>query len=118
MIDTTLTITNQTTEFEYDVDSIYFSAEIADMTITFEGNLICDGYMDLLFTVDGTLERLELPKRTKLAVTKWLLGCWAVAKTHHTKFSCCATDDDGSGWREAMYSKLGFVRESDAMIYN
>lgn len=103
---------------EIDADSIYFETEIDDMIITFEGNMICDNYIDLLFTVDGSLERVELPRRTKLAITRWLLECWAVATAHHDKFSCCATDDDGTGWRAKMYSKLGFVREGDAMVYN
>ena len=106
------------TVVEFDSDSLYYSTEVNDMMITFEGSLICDGYMDLLFTVDGTLERLELPKRDKLVITRWLLACWKDALSKHSKFSCCATNDDKTGWREAMYKKLGFVREGEAMVYN
>lgn len=106
------------TIIEIDNTSMYFETEINEHVVTFEGNLICDGYMDLLFTVDYTLERVDLPKRDKLAITKWLLSCWKIALQHHQKFSCCATNDDGSGWREKMYSKLGFIREGEAMIYN
>lgn len=112
-----MTFTLNTT-VEITAEDIYFMTEVNDMMITFEGNLICDGYMDLLFTVDGSLERVELPKRDKLAITRWLLECWTVARQQHDKFSCCATDDDSTGWRAKMYTKLGFTQEGEAMIYN
>ena len=110
--------TTYTTITDHDTDSLYYEVELYGHSVTFEGNLICDGYINLLFTVDYTLERVELPRKEKVAITRWLLECWKDALTRHNKFSCSATNDDGSAWRESMYSKLGFIKEGDAMVYN
>ena len=116
MITTTQTITRLSTTVETDEGGLWFTSEINDMMITFEGNYY-DGYLDLLFTVDGTLERVELSKKEKLAISRWLLACWNIALTKYDKFSCCATDDDGTGWRAAMYTKIGFKQVNDYMVY-
>lgn len=111
-------IGRQETFIDYDVNSLTYDCEIEGHIVMFEGYLDSDtGYMKLLFSVDGTLERVDYSKSTKVAISRWLVACWKDALTKHSKFSCCATDDDGTGWRAAMYSKLGFVHQDGAMIY-
>jgi hypothetical protein len=59
------------------------------------------------FTVNGTFEWVECP--CKVAITRWLLKQFELAKAQYTFLVCSAYRGDKKGdVREAIYKKVGF----------
>ena len=111
-----LVLGRQLTVVDHDEDSVYYDCEIDGNIVTFEG-IEGDEGVNVLFTVNGTLARCDLPKLTKLAISRWLLACWADMITKFDSFYCCPVKDEDGDWRAKYYKKMGFVSQGGYMTY-
>ena len=111
-----LRLGRQLTTVDFDTDSIVYECEIDNNFVTFEG-FDGDEGVNVLFTVNGTLARCDLPKLTKLAISRWLLACWTDIITKFDSFYCCPVEDGDGDWRAKYYSKIGFVSQGGYMTY-
>jgi hypothetical protein len=70
---------------------------------------------EIIFTVDGTLDKV---KTNKVAITKWLLKEWGKVKIRFSYLHCKPYKDDGNAeYRKKAFNKLGFKSERDILFF-
>lgn len=80
------------------------------------------GALDIHFEVDGTTDKQVLPRRTSIAVSRYLRGVWEhlqlFADCYKLRLECAVEGGLGS-FRARWYSKLGFKVhiDSNKMMY-
>lgn len=63
------------------------------------------------FTINYSFTRTDLPKRTKIAITRWLISVWQLECANYSKYVAIPsgnTDSNGKQWRGDYYSKFNF----------
>ena len=97
---------------KYNSHRIY-STRVGTHTVTFTFSGDIGSTCDVDFTVDYSFDRPNLPKREKVAITRWLLAIWKLECANYSKYVAIPagnTSDDGVQWRDGYYAKFGFVR--------
>ena len=102
------------TRYENISGLVCYETEVDGYAVKFQ---FCDNpeQTDVEFFVSNGYERHNLPKRTKIAITRWLLAVWNVEKDNHTKFACSPCGGVG-GFRGDYYSRFGFTWIDDTTM--
>lgn len=119
----TITVNKLSTNLEINYNNSFrsYSTTINNnvVVVTMKGDIGQECQID--YTVNYSFTRVDLPKATKLKITKWLLAVWKLESANFSSFIACPAgnlDSNGQQWRTTTYSKLGFeVIDSKSMKY-
>lgn len=111
--DYTLLLSKRETNLEINKSNSHriYSTVIDGQAIAFTFSGEVGNTVNVDFTVNHSFTRKELPKRTKLSITRWLLAVWKLECTNYTIYIAIPSgdvDSEGSQWRGGYYSKFGF----------
>ena len=67
-----------------------------------------EGVWYMSFTVSNEYVIRHIPKKDKIAITRWLLSEWERIKTNYRTIIGSVEMDDDFDYRKAIYLKLGF----------
>lgn len=89
-----------------------YSTRVGTHTVTFTFSGDIGGECDVDFTVDYSFDRLDLPKREKVAITRWLLAIWKRECANYSVYKAipAGNTENGVQWRDSYYAKFGFKR--------
>jgi hypothetical protein len=119
----TTTINSLTTTLEINYSNSFrsYSTVVNSnvVTVTLHGDI--GEQCDIDYAVNYSFTRTDLPRITKLKITKWLLAVWKLENTNYSAFVACPAgnlDNNGTQWRTNTYTKLGFKPvDSKSMKY-
>lgn len=96
---------------KYNSHRIY-STRVGTHTVTFTFSGDIGGTADVDFTVDYSFDRPNLPKREKVAITRWLLAVWQRECANYSVYKAmpAGNTENGVQWRDGYYAKFGFKR--------
>lgn len=100
-IDFNFTLTKKLTTYKNISGLVVYETKIDGYDVKFQ---FCNNpeQTDVEFFVNNSYERHELPKRTKLAITRWLLAVFQIEKDNYNKMVCKPCGEKGGFRRELL----------------